>query len=78
LLPRTEIQLAICYRHHHFAPHHLALEVRVGIVFAGAVVPVLFGGFMRGKLFQPGLVVMVETAFVKIDQIYTKPAYPFR
>lgn len=50
----------------------LSDEARVGVIFAGAVVPGLIGKLMRGKLFQQGLVIVVEAAFVEIDQIYTK------
>jgi len=52
--------------------------VGVGIIFAGAVVPVLIGWGMRCEPFQPGLIVVMETTFVKIDQIYTKNACLFR
>jgi hypothetical protein len=45
--------------------------VRVGVVFTGAVVPILFERLVRRESFQPGLVVVVESTFVKIDQIYT-------
>jgi hypothetical protein len=38
LLPRAEIQLAICYSHHYLPPHHLALVVRVGVALASASV----------------------------------------
>ena len=37
LLPRPEIQLAVGDRHDDLVPHDRALEVRVGIVFAGLV-----------------------------------------
>jgi len=72
LLPWTEIQFPIRHRHHHLPPHHLALEVRVGVVLTGAVVPVLIDGRMRRESFQPDLIVVVEAALVKMDQIYTK------
>ena len=78
LLPRAEIQLPIHYRYHHLPPHHLAFQVRIGIILTGAVVPVLVNRLMRCESFQPNLIVMVETTFDKIDQIYTKPDYRFR
>jgi hypothetical protein len=46
--------------------------VRVGVVLTGAVVPVLIDGRMRRESFQPDLIVVVEAALVKMDQIYTK------
>ncbi len=41
LLPGAEVQLAPGDGHHHFASHHLALDMSVGVIFAGIVVPVL-------------------------------------
>src|SRR6266850_1897538 len=41
LFPRPQIQLALRDRDHHFASHDLALEMRIGVVFAGAIVAVL-------------------------------------
>src|SRR5574341_2188657 len=41
LLPRAKIEPASGDRHHHFPSHHLALQVRVGVVLAGVVVAVL-------------------------------------
>jgi hypothetical protein len=67
LLPRTEIQLPIRHCRHHLAPHHLAREVCVGVILTGAIMPVLGRRFVRDKTFQPGLVIVVQTAFVKID-----------
>jgi hypothetical protein len=36
--PRAKIELAVGHRNHHFAAHHLPLQVRIGIVFTGTVV----------------------------------------
>jgi hypothetical protein len=44
--------------------------VGISVVLAGAVVPVLGYRCMWRESFKPGFVVMVETAFVKISQIY--------
>ena len=38
LLPRAEVELAACDRHHHLPPHHLSLEVRVPVVLPRPVV----------------------------------------
>jgi hypothetical protein len=51
--------------------------VGIGIIFAGTVVPVLIDGRMRRESFQPDLIVVVEAALIKVDQIYTKLAYRF-
>jgi hypothetical protein len=72
LFPRTEVQFPIRHRNNHLTSHYLALEMRVGVVLAGAVVPVITNGVMGSESFQPGLVVVMEAAFVKLDQIYTK------
>ena len=41
LLPGPEIELAAADSHHHLAPHHLAFEVRVTVIFSGAVMAVV-------------------------------------
>src|SRR5258706_10737023 len=51
LLPGTEIEFALGNGHHHFASHHLALQMRIGVVLAGAVVAIFARRFMRGQAF---------------------------
>src|SRR5664279_3695749 len=41
LLPRAEVELPARDRHHHLAPHHLSLQVRVPVVLPRPVVEVL-------------------------------------
>src|SRR5205823_444740 len=60
LLPRPEIQLAIRDRDNDLTAHDLALQMCVGVVFAGAVVLVLASRRVRGELFEPELVVVVQ------------------
>src|SRR5438093_7129564 len=55
LLPRTEVELAVRDRDHDLAPHHLALEVRVGVVLAGFVVAVLVDGSMGREPLEPSV-----------------------
>lgn len=38
LLPRAEVELAVRDRHHYLAAHDLALQMRIRVVFAGAIV----------------------------------------
>ena len=52
-LPRAEVESAVGHRDHNLAPHHLPLQVRVGIVLAGAVVPVLVDRRVRRQPFKP-------------------------
>jgi hypothetical protein len=40
LFPRAEIQFAFGDRNDNFAAHDLTLQVRIGVVFAGAVVSI--------------------------------------
>ena len=40
LLPGAKIELPFGDGNHHLAPHHLALQMRVRVVLAGAIVPV--------------------------------------
>src|SRR5689334_21701084 len=69
LLPRAEIELALRDRADDLAAHELALEVRVRVVLAGAVVGV--GGrarVVRGELLEPLREVLVEARLVVVDE----------
>ena len=68
LLPRAEVELAVGDRDDDFAAHDLALEVRVGVVLAGAVVVVGAGRLVRRELFQPDFVVVMQPALVVVDE----------
>ena len=68
LLPGAEVEFAFGDGDYDFAAHYLALEVGVGVVLAGAVVVVMFDGLVRGEFFEPDFVVVVEAAFVVVDE----------
>ena len=69
LLPRAEIELPAGNRHDDFPAHDLPLVVRVGVVFAGAVVTVALGRRVEGgQLLQPALVVFVQPRLVVVDE----------
>ena len=68
LLPRSEVELAAGDGDHHFASHHLPLQVRVRIVFARAVVQVLRGRLVGRKLFEPFLVIGVQARFIVVNE----------
>src|SRR5579864_977169 len=69
LLPRSEVESPAGDRHHHLAPHDLALVVSVGIVLAGAVVAVALGAGIEGReLLEPALVVLLQSRFVVVDE----------
>ena len=40
LFPRPEVKLTVSDGDHHFAPHDLPLQMRVGVVLSGSVVRV--------------------------------------
>ena len=61
LFPRAEIQFALGDGDDDFAAHDLALEMGVGVVFAGAVVLIGAGRSVRGEFLQPHLVVVMQT-----------------
>jgi hypothetical protein len=43
--------------------------MRVGVVFAGAIVLICFGGGIeRGQLFEPFFVIFMQSAFVIVDE----------
>src|SRR5208283_715937 len=67
LLPRTEVEPAGGDGDDDFAAHDLALQMRVGVILTGTVVPVgLWRGIERRELFQPSLVVLVQPRFVVV------------
>jgi len=68
LLPGAEVQPAVGDRHDHFAPHDLPLQMGVGVVLAGAVVAIVADRLVRGQLLQPILVVLMEAAFIIVDE----------
>ncbi len=68
LLPSAEIQPAIRHRDHDVAAHHLALDVRVGVVFAGIVVTVLAHRLVRRQLLQPAVVILVQSRLIIVDK----------
>ena len=68
LLPRPEIQSAVCNRDHNFSTHDLAFQVRVCIVFARSVMTVSRYGLMRRELLQPFIVIMMQPHFVIVDE----------
>ena len=68
LLPGAKIQFAICHSHYNFTAHHLAFQVRIGVVFARAVMKILADGFMRGEFFQPGFVIVMQPALIVVDE----------
>ena len=55
LFPRPEVQFAFGDRDDDFAAHDLALEVGVGVVFTGAIVPVGAGGHRIWAFGSPSL-----------------------
>jgi hypothetical protein len=68
LLPRTEVELAARDRHHHIAPHHLALKVCVPVVLPRPVVLVLRDRLVGCEPLQPTLIVIVEAALIIVDE----------
>jgi hypothetical protein len=67
-LPGAKIEPAVGHRHDHLATHDLPLQVRVGIVLAGAVVPILVDRCVRCKFFEPHLVIVVQAALIVVDE----------
>ena len=67
LLPRPEVERAFGNGHHDLTAHDLALEMRVGVVLAGAVVIVLRGRLVRGELLEPDVVVVQEAVLAVVD-----------
>ena len=68
MLPRSEIQFAFRDSDDHFAPHDLAFEMRVSVVLSCAVVVILFSGRVRREFLEPDFVIVMESAFVVVDE----------
>jgi hypothetical protein len=68
LLPGTEIQFSARNRHDDLAPHNLAFQMRVSIVFAGAIVPISAGGLMGRDFLQPNLIIVMEPTLIVINE----------
>jgi hypothetical protein len=67
-LPGAKVQTTIGHRDHNLAAHDLALQMRVCIVFAGVIVPVLPCGCMGGQTLQPLLIILVQAILVVVDE----------
>ena len=60
--------MAVGHRYHHFTAHDLPFQVRIGVVLAGAVVPILVDRCMWRQLFKPHLIIVVQAALVVVDE----------
>src|SRR5262249_54538132 len=68
LFPRPKVQLTFGDGNDDLATHHLALNVSVSVVFAGLIVMIAGHGFMWRELFQPGFIILMQSAFVVINE----------
>jgi hypothetical protein len=68
LFPGPEVQFALRDRNNHFPAHHLPFEMRVGIVFAGAIVPIVIYGLVWREFLEPDFVIVQETVLGIIDK----------
>jgi hypothetical protein len=68
LLPRAKVEPPIGDCHDDLAAHHLALQVGVAVVLAGAVVAVAADGFVGCQFLQPLLVIGVQAPLVVVDK----------
>jgi hypothetical protein len=67
LFPRAEIEFAIRDSTDDFAAHDLALEVRIRVIFAGAVMSVLPGRLVRREFLQPHVIIVQQTILRVVD-----------
>ncbi len=68
LFPRAEVEFAFGDGDNDFAAHDLTLEMRIGVIFASAVVAVSRGGRVRRQFLQPNVVVMMQARLVVVDE----------
>ena len=67
LLPRPKIQFTVRDRDNDLASHHLPLDMRVRIVLARIVVPILVDRFVRNEPLEKIVVVLQESPLIVID-----------
>ena len=68
LFPRAKIQPPSGNRDHHLAPHDRSLQVRIRVVFPGAIVLVLRMRLLRRQFLQPHFIVVMQAALVVVDK----------
>ena len=69
VFPRPEVQLAGGDRDDHLAPHHLPLQMSIGVVFARAIVTITTRRRIeRRELLEPDFVVVMQARFVVVDK----------
>jgi hypothetical protein len=61
LFPGSKIQSAPGHRNDDLTPHDLPLDVCVGVVFAGVVMPVLAHRLVRSDFLQPGFTIVMQS-----------------
>lgn len=67
VLPRAEMELAVSDRYNDLPTHDLSFQVGIGVIFK-AIVLILAVRFLRGQLFQPDLIVVVQARFVVVNE----------
>src|ERR1035437_9433511 len=65
LLPRAEVELAFGHRNHHLMMHQQALQVRIAVGFAGAVMAVVLAE--RRQFFEPFVDIGDQPVFRVVD-----------
>lgn len=68
LLPGSEVELALRNGDDDFTTHDLPFQVRVRVVFPGAVVMIVRGWLMGREFLQPNLVIVQKAALVVVDE----------
>lgn len=68
LLPGTKIKLPSCSGDDDLSPHYRPLEMGIPFVFSSSIVPVLRNRLKRGQPLQPFLEILMQPAFIAIDE----------
>ncbi len=84
LFPWSEVKLSVRDRDHHFAAHDLALQMRIRVVLASAIMQISRDGLVRRELLKPLVVIVMQPGLVIIDKdrrsdvhrIYQGQAFP--
>jgi len=65
--PHPAVESPFCEEHNKLPDHHLALRVRLGIVLAISVMPVLVEWLVRRQLLQPLVAIVMQSGSTGID-----------
>src|SRR5207248_8478715 len=68
LFPGSEVEFAVGDGHDNLAAHDLPFQMRIGVVFTGAVMLVDAGRLVGGQFFQPHVIIVVKPVLIVVNK----------